>query len=347
MKVAVIGGGAAGFFSAISVKENYPNASVTIFEKTTKVLSKVKVSGGGRCNVTNGTTSIADLAKAYPRGGKKMKKALKIFNTKHTIEWFESRGVPLKIESSNHVFPVSDDSQTVIDCFMKACKQLKINIKTKSPIQKIIPTENGLEAEFSNEQKAHFDKIIVATGGSPKRKGLEWLEALGHKIENPVPSLFTFNMKKQPITELMGVAVKEALVTIQGTKLKMSAPLLITHWGMSGPAILKLSAFGARLLSDMNYEFTAQVNWTAIQNVNVVQEDLQNIVNNHPQKQLQNLKPYGLPERLWNYLLAKAELATDKKWSELGKKGVNKLTSILTDTPRAPCGTTCGLGFRT
>lgn len=330
MKVAVIGGGAAGFFSAISVKENYPNASVTIFEKTTKVLSKVKVSGGGRCNVTNGTTSIADLAKAYPRGGKKMKKALKIFNTKHTIEWFESRGVPLKIESSNHVFPVSDDSQTVIDCFMKACKQLKINIKTKSPIQKIIPTENGLEVEFSNEQKAHFDKIIVATGGSPKRKGLEWLEALGHKIENPVPSLFTFNMKKQPITELMGVAVKEALVTIQGTKLKMSAPLLITHWGMSGPAILKLSAFGARLLSDMNYEFKAQVNWTAIQNVNVVQEDLQNIVNNHPQKQLQNLKPYGLPERLWNYLLAKAELATDKKWSELGKKGVNKLTSILT-----------------
>ncbi|MGB1120857.1 MAG: NAD(P)/FAD-dependent oxidoreductase [Saprospiraceae bacterium] len=330
MKVAVIGGGAAGFFSAISVKENYPNASVTIFEKTTKVLSKVKVSGGGRCNVTNGTTSIADLAKAYPRGGKKMKKALKIFNTKHTIEWFESRGVPLKIEPSNHVFPVSDDSQTVIDCFMKACKQLKINIKTKSPIQKIIPTENGLEVEFSNEQKAHFDKIIVATGGSPKRKGLEWLEALGHKIENPVPSLFTFNMKKQPITELMGVAVKEALVTIQGTKLKMSAPLLITHWGMSGPAILKLSAFGARLLSDMNYEFKAQVNWTAIQNVNVVQEDLQNIVNNHPQKQLQNLKPYGLPERLWNYLLAKAELATDKKWSELGKKGVNKLTSILT-----------------
>ena len=330
MKVAVIGGGAAGFFSAISVKENYPNASVTIFEKTTKVLSKVKVSGGGRCNVTNGTTSIADLAKAYPRGGKKMKKALKIFNTKHTIEWFESRGVPLKIEPSNHVFPVSDDSQTVIDCFMKACKQLKINIKTKSPIQKIIPTENGLEVEFSNEQKAHFDKIIVATGGSPKRKGLEWLEALGHKIENPVPSLFTFNMKKQPITELMGVAVKEALVTIQGTKLKMSAPLLITHWGMSGPAILKLSAFGARLLSDMNYEFKAQVNWTAIQNVNVVQEDLQNIVNNHPQKQLQNLKPYGLPERLWNYLLAKADLATDKKWSELGKKGVNKLTSILT-----------------
>ena len=330
MKVAVIGGGAAGFFSAISVKENYPNASVTIFEKTTKVLSKVKVSGGGRCNVTNGTRSIADLAKAYPRGGKKMKKALKIFNTKHTIEWFESRGVPLKIEPSNHVFPVSDDSQTVIDCFMKACKQLKINIKTKSPIQKIIPTENGLEVEFSNEQKAHFDKIIVATGGSPKRKGLEWLETLGHKIENPVPSLFTFNMKKQPITELMGVAVKEALVTIQGTKLKMSAPLLITHWGMSGPAILKLSAFGARLLSDMNYEFKAQVNWTAIQNVNVVQEDLQNIVNNHPQKQLQNLKPYGLPERLWNYLLAKAELATDKKWSELGKKGVNKLTSILT-----------------
>ena len=330
MKVAVIGGGAAGFFSAISVKENYPNAEVTIFEKTTKVLSKVKVSGGGRCNVTNGTTSISDLAKAYPRGGKKLKKAFKIFNTKHTIDWFENRGVPLKVEPSNHVFPVSDDSQTVIDCFLNECKRLQIVIQTKASVQKIIPLENGFELAFANDSLIKVDKIIVATGGSPKRQGLEWLANIGHKIENPVPSLFTFNIKKDPITELMGVAVKEALVTIQGTKLKMSAPLLITHWGMSGPAILKLSAFGARVLSDMNYEFKAQVNWTAVQNVNIVLEDLQSIAQNNPQKQLQNLKPYGLPERLWLFLLTKAEIPSDKKWIELGKKGLNKLSSILT-----------------
>lgn len=330
MKVAVIGGGAAGFFSAISVKEHYPNSEVTIFEKTTKVLSKVKVSGGGRCNVTNGTKSISDLAKAYPRGGKKLKKAFKIFNTQHTINWFEGRGVPLKVEPNNHVFPVSDDSQSVIDCFLKECRRLKINIQTKASVQKILPKDDGFELSFSEKPLAAFDKVIVATGGSPKRKGLEWLEQLGHKIENPVPSLFTFNMKKESITELMGVSVKEALVTIQGTKLKISAPLLITHWGMSGPAILKLSAFGARLLSEMNYEFKAQVNWTAIQNVNTVLDDLQNIANNNPQKQLQNLKPYGLPERLWLFLLAKAEIPAGKRWSELGKKGLNKLSSMLT-----------------
>ena len=330
MKVAVIGGGAAGFFSAISVKEHYPNAEVTIFEKTTKVLSKVKVSGGGRCNVTNGTKSISDLAKAYPRGGKKLKRAFKIFNTQHTMDWFENRGVPLKVEPSNHVFPVSDDSQSVIDCFLMECRRLKINIQTKASVQEILPKDNGFELSFTDKPLAKFDKVIIATGGSPKRKGLEWLEQLGHKIENPVPSLFTFNMKKESITELMGVSVKEALVTIQGTKLKMSAPLLITHWGMSGPAILKLSAFGARLLSEMNYEFKAQVNWTAIQNVNIVLDDLQNIANNNPQKQLQNLKPYGLPERLWLFLLAKAEIPADKRWSELGKKGLNKLSSMLT-----------------
>ena len=330
MKVAVIGGGAAGFFSAISVKEHYPNSEVIILEKTTKVLSKVKVSGGGRCNVTNGTKSISDLAKAYPRGGKKLKKAFKVFNTQHTINWFEGRGVPLKVEPSNHVFPVSDDSQSVIDCFLKECRRLKINIQTKASVQEILPNSDGFELSFFDKSLATFDKVIVATGGSPKRKGLEWLEQLGHKIENPVPSLFTFNMKKESITELMGVSVKEALVTIQGTKLKISAPLLITHWGMSGPVILKLSAFGARLLSEMNYEFKAQVNWTAIQNVNTVLDDLQNIANNNPQKQLQNLKPYGLPERLWLFLLAKAEIPADKKWSELGKKGLNKLSSMLT-----------------
>lgn len=330
MKVAVIGGGAAGFFSAISVKDNYPNAKVVILEKSLKILSKVKVSGGGRCNVTNGTTSISDLAKAYPRGGKQLKKAFKIFNTKHTMEWFESRGVALKVEPSNHVFPVSNDSQTIIDCFLKQCKRLNIAIKTKASVKSIEPKNGQLVLHFNHKASETFDKVIVATGGSPKRSGLEWLEALGHEIKNPVPSLFTFKIPKNDITKLMGIAVKSALVTVQGTKLKQCAPLLITHWGMSGPAILKLSAFGARILSDRNYQFKAQVNWTGIQNVNLVFENLENIAKKHPNKLLQNAKPFDLSERLWLFLLSKAELSHQKKWGELGKKGLNKLTSILT-----------------
>jgi hypothetical protein len=330
LKVAVIGGGAAGFFAAIAAKENYPDAQVCIYEKTTKILSKVKVSGGGRCNVTNGVNSMSDLAKAYPRGGKKLKKAFKIFNNQDTMQWFENHGVPLKIEASNHVFPISDSSQSIIDCFLEIAERLGIAIYTKTSIEAIEVIDNQILLKVKNGNNKRMDKVIIATGGSAKKQGFDWLEALGHEIENPVPSLFTFNMPKEAVRELMGVAVKEALVTIQGTKLKQSAPLLITHWGMSGPAILKLSAFGARLLSDMQYRFTVQINWTNIQNVNVVMNDLEEVVNNNPQKLLQNVKPYGLPERLWLFLLAKAELSPQKKWQELGKKGLNKLMSILT-----------------
>jgi hypothetical protein len=330
LKVAVIGGGAAGFFAAIAAKENYPDAQVCIYEKTTKILSKVKVSGGGRCNVTNGVNSMSDLAKAYPRGGKKLKKAFKIFNNQDTMQWFENHGVPLKIEASNHVFPISDSSQSIIDCFLEIAERLGIAIYTKTSIEAIEVIDNQILLKVKNGNNKRMDKVIIATGGSAKKQGFDWLEVLGHEIENPVPSLFTFNMPKEAVRELMGVAVKEALVTIQGTKLKQSAPLLITHWGMSGPAILKLSAFGARLLSDMQYRFTVQINWTNIQNVNVVMNDLEEVVNNNPQKLLQNVKPYGLPERLWLFLLAKAELSPQKKWQELGKKGLNKLMSILT-----------------
>jgi predicted Rossmann fold flavoprotein len=330
LKVAIIGGGAAGFFAAIAAKENYPDAQVCIYEKTTKILSKVKVSGGGRCNVTNGVNSISDLVKAYPRGGKKLKKAFRVFNNQDTIQWFETRGVPLKIEDNNHVFPVSDSSQSIIDCFLGIANRLNIEIYTKTSIVGIEAVDNQVLLTVKDGNNKRMDKVIIATGGSAKRQGFDWLETLGHCIENPVPSLFTFNMPKENVRELMGVAVKEALVTIQGTKLKQSAPLLITHWGMSGPAILKLSAFGARLLSDMHYQFRAQINWTNVQNVNVVMEDLEDIVKNNPQKLLQNVKPYGLPERLWLFLLIKAELSPQKKWHELGKKGLNKLMSILT-----------------
>jgi len=342
MKVAIIGGGAAGFFAAIAAKENHPKAAVIIFEKSKKILSKVKVSGGGRCNVTNGCTDIKVLSKAYPRGEKKLKRAFRTFSTKDTMEWFESRGVPLMIQEDNCVFPVSQDSQSIIDCFLKETKRLQIKIEIGKGIKAIEPIEKQLKLHFLKDQfpTQIFDKVMVATGGSPKRTGLEWLEKLGHKIVDPVPSLFTFNMPAESVTNLMGIVVENTLVNIQGTKLKSDGPLLITHWGMSGPAILKLSAFGARILSDMNYECRAQVNWTNIQNDQIVREDLNGIVQSHSNKILANFRPYALPERLWLFLLEKANLPKEKRWNELGKKGLNKLTTILTNDVYAVKGKT-------
>ena len=333
MKIGVIGGGAAGFFSAIAAKENYPASRVVIFEKSLQLLSKVKISGGGRCNLTNGCTSIEELCKAYPRGGKQLKKAFPTFNTAHAIEWFESRGVPLVIQEDNCVFPVSQDSQSVINCFLREAKKLGVEIKTGMGVKEIRDDGDKLELIFSEEGSISefFDKIVVTTGGSPKRKGLEWLEKLGHKIEDPVPSLFSFNMPAEPITKLMGVVVEKSIVTIQGTKIKANGPLLITHWGMSGPSILKLSSYGARILSESLYNFKIQVNWIDESNSDLVAEELTNIIETNSNKILSNIKPFSLPIRLWLYLLEKTDIPSDKKWGELGKKGMNKLINVLTN----------------
>ncbi len=333
MKVAVIGGGAAGFFSAIHVKENHPSAEVTIFEKSKKILSKVKISGGGRCNVTNGCTDISILSKAYPRGSKVLKKAFHEFNTKDTMEWFESRGVPLVIQEDDCVFPRSQSSQSIIDCLVGEARQKKIRIELSHGIKSIRRQGERWILEFTKQEirPKEFDKIIIATGGSPKRRGLEWLEELGHKIEDPVPSLFTFNMPNEDVTELMGIVVEHTQTRISGTKLQGDGPLLITHWGMSGPAILKLSAFGARILSEKSYEFQIQVNWTNISDNDKVRKDLMDIISSHPQKILANYRPYALPDRLWNYLIKKCGLPQEKRWNELGKKGVNQLVNRLTN----------------
>ena len=331
MKIAVIGGGAAGFFSAISAKEHHPDSSVVIFEKSQKTLSKVKVSGGGRCNVTNGTSSISDLAKGYPRGEKQLKKAFSIFNTRDTWEWFESRGIALYTQDDNRVFPKSNDSQSIIDCLMKECKRLGIDIQLGTGIRLIKEVDTALELTFIDGNSSIFDKVIIASGGSPNRIGFDWLEQLGHKIEEPVPSLFTFNMPTETIKELMGVVVENTLVSIQGTKLKSNGPLLITHWGMSGPAILKLSAFGARVLHGMKYEFRVSVNWAGEQNNEVVMNALIGILETNPNKLAANVKPFGIPERMWLFLLERSDIPSTKKWSELGKKGLNRLVNTLTN----------------
>ncbi len=332
MKVAIIGGGAAGFFSAISVKENYPGATVTIFEKSSKLLAKVKISGGGRCNVTNGCPSISELSKAYPRGGRQLKKLFRTFNNRDTMEWFESRGVPLKVEEDGRVFPVSNNSDSIIQCLLKETKKQGIAIETRCGIASIIPEKHGIRLNFISDRKTEvFEKVIVASGGSPKKSGLAWLEALGHEIEEPVPSLFTFNMPEESITELPGIVAEHALTSIQGTKLESSGPLLITHWGMSGPAILKLSAFGARVLHEMGYSFTLQVNWVGEKNHQVVADHLQELADENAAKILSNVKPYRLSERLWLFLLDRIELSPRRRWDQLGKKWLNKLVHVLTN----------------
>ncbi len=318
LKVAIIGGGAAGFFAAIQAKKNHPSAGVTLLEKSSKLLSKVRISGGGRCNVTNGCSNVDELVQAYPRGGRSLKRMFHVFNTTDTKAWFEERGVPLYTQDDGRVFPVSDDSASIVDCLMGETKRLGIAVQRGVAVKSIRKDGGQLVLECrrgkAQTESLVFDKVIVATGGSPTRKGLLWLETLGHKIEEPVPSLFTFNMPAEGIRQLMGVAVDRVLVQIHGTKLKSEGSLLITHWGMSGPAILKLSAFGARTLHELDYHFNIRINWVGEKNNEIVQERLNGLSNAHPHKQLANLKPFELPKKLWLYLLDKYDISSQKKW---------------------------------
>lgn len=325
MNIAVIGGGAAGFMAAITAKESNPEATVAIFEKTDKVLVKVKVSGGGRCNVTNATFSIAQLIKNYPRGGKQLKKSFNHFFTKDTVNWFENRGVTLKTETDNRMFPSSNSSQTIVDLLLNTAENLNIRISYKSKVSAIIPNSNGAELSINGET-LYYDRVIIASGGTPKASGLDWLTALGYTIVKPVPSLFTFNMPKNPITELMGLTVPNVTTSIKGSKLRQTGPLLITHWGMSGPAILKLSAWGAQNLAKLNYNFTVQINWLGIN-----EEELRNQFTSlsSSRKQMLNHNPLEIPKRLWHFMLNKLEISETQVWNELKKKSRNQLINML------------------
>jgi predicted Rossmann fold flavoprotein len=329
LKVAVIGGGAAGFFAAIHVKEFHPNASVVIFEKSKKVLAKVKVSGGGRCNVTNACEDVSTLIEAYPRGKKQLRKLFQEFNTYHTQEWFETRGVSLVTQEDGHIFPQSQDSQTIIDCFLKECHRLNIEIKTSSRIDEIVPNDSKSLAIKGLDIQENFDKVILTTGGSPKRAGLKWLEDLGHKIEEPVPSLFTFNMPNEKIKDLMGVVVEKTKTRIEGEKLTAEGPLLITHWGMSGPAIIILSSFGARILAEKTYEFFVLVNWLNNTDHDNILADLKGSLIDNGAKTIGNNNVFHLPKRLWFFLLNKVNISLEKRCADLSKKEINRLVNVL------------------
>ena len=328
LKVAVIGGGAAGFFAAISCKQHYPNAKVQLFEKSDKLLAKVKISGGGRCNVTHACFTNSQLVKFYPRGEKQLRKLFNHFSTTDTVDWYQSRGVKLKTEADNRMFPITDSSQSIIDCLTQEAARLKVQIRMKTAVRSVKRQGDGFQLGLAQSTES-FDKLIIATGGSPKLAGFDWLAELGHDIIPPVPSIFTFNMPGEPIRNLMGLSVPNAQVRVQGTKLVQQGPLLITHWGMSGPAVLKTSAWGARALHDLGYEFTIQVNWLEGRKEEEVRVWFTGIKEEVSKRKVRNKNPFSLPNRLWDFFLQKINIDPEQAWQNLGKKDINRLINLL------------------
>ena len=330
--IAVIGGGAAGFFAAITAKRTNPNATVIIYEKTGKVLAKVGVSGGGRCNLTNSFANIKDLKHVYPRGHKLMKRLFKQFDYKEVYQWFEDNGVELVTQADQCVFPKAQNSQAIIECLTNEAKKLGIKILLHHCLSGITPLEEGrLKVSFANQPAQQFDKVIITTGGSPLLKGLQHHAQTGHEIIEPATSLFTLSVEDKAFTDLMGIVVDPVSLSIPSTKFKSEGALLITHWGMSGPATLKLSSYAARYLHEHKYKVNVAINWINETNAAIVEQQLTKMIQLNQKKQMAGVVPYQLTTRVWQYLLERAGLDSKKRWEELGRKGMNKLIETLTN----------------
>lgn len=325
--IIIVGGGAAGFFTAINIVEKNPKYKVAILERGSEVLSKVRVSGGGRCNVTHACFEPNELVKFYPRGEKELRGPFHQFCSGDTVEWFSNHGVELKTEDDGRMFPVSNSSQTIIDCFLEATQKLGITVLTSQSVQSIFKKDTFWKIETQNENYM-AEKLILATGNNPKI--WEMLQNFGHAIVNPVPSLFTFNIKDARIKELPGVSA-QASIKIKDTKLTSSGPLLITHWGMSGPAILKLSAWGARILHDKNYQFTIFVNWLNDVDKDEVEKTLKDLKIEHAKKMVSKKSPFELSNRLWESLVLASNISEDTKWADLSKNQLQNLSQQLTN----------------
>lgn len=328
--LCVIGGGAAGFFCAIQAAASAHHLKVIILEKTGKILQKVKISGGGRCNVTHACFEIPELSKKYPRGEHFLKKSLHWFSPKDTIQWFAERGVSLVAEPDGRMFPTTNQSQTIIDCLMKEVNRLDIEIRYHAGVDKI-EKDNQFSLHLQNGEKMKADYVCIAVGGYPSLQQFNWLQTLGHTIVPPVPSLFTFNLPKHPITELMGVSVSNVQVKVNGTSIKQEGPILITHWGLSGPAVLKASAWGATELAAKNYQFTATINW--IYGFEYTDQELKNYWNqlrmkNGHQKILAK-SMFSLPTRLWQFFCKAAGIKEHQNWSTLQQEQQRILTRCL------------------
>lgn len=326
-QILIIGGGAAGFFTAINIAEKHPDYQVTILEKTNKVLSKVKISGGGRCNVTNGRSSPSSLTPFYPRGNKKLHPVFKQFTTTDMIRWLEERGVETRTEEDLRVFPATNSSQTIIDCFTKQMKQLKIELIQGCSLLELLHQQDQWQV-LTNQGTFKAHKVVCCTGSSPSVWKI--LKNLKLKITPPVPSLFTFNINDTRIKELMGVSFPEVNVRIINSKLQESGPLLITHWGLSGPAVLKLSAWGARELSACDYSFKIMVNYLGKTSADLAHKTLQDLKSEHPKRKVINYPLNDLPKRFWEQMCRICNIADDETFAELSKKKANKLMEELT-----------------
>lgn len=328
-RLIVIGGGAAGLFCAVNAARSDPALEVIILEKTNKLLGKVRISGGGRCNVTHACFSIADMVKKYPRGSSFLKKAFHQFFTNDIIAWFKERGVELKTEPDGRMFPVTDSSQTIIDCLIKEANKYGVEILMNREVKKLLTAGDHWSLVINEEEVMQADYVCVASGGYPKPVQYKWLTQQGHSIEEPVPSLFTFNMPGNAITSLMGVVVENVRVKIAGSKLSEEGPLLITHWGMSGPAILKLSAWGARELARANWQFSIFVNWLPEFNENSLREKFQMFRFELATQKIVNRNPFALPNRLWEFFLKQSGVKEELRWADLPAAAQNKLIKNL------------------
>ena len=327
--LTVIGGGAAGVFCAVNVARLNPSVQVTLLEKTNKLLSKVRISGGGRCNVTHACFDIPEMINKYPRGANFLKRTFYHFFTIDTIRWFEERGVRLKTEADGRMFPVTDSSQTIIDCLMKEVNIHHVEIMMNAEVKRIIQQNELFEIELTGARQISTDSICVACGGYNKSVAFDWIRQVGHTIEDPVPSLFTFNMPDHPIRELMGIVLPAAQVKIPGTKLSEKGPVLVTHWGLSGPTILRLSAWGAKELAARNYHFSITVNWLGNLNEADIRIMFTELRSELASQKILNNNSFGLPQRFWQFLCSQSGITENIRWADLPAKTQNQLIRNL------------------
>ncbi len=329
----VIGGGAAGFYGAIQAADIRPGLKILILEKSAKLLSKVRISGGGRCNVTHRCFDPISLSHHYPRGEKPLRNVFKRYDAQKTVAWFASRGVDLKTEEDGRMFPVTDNSQTIIDCFMEEAIRLKIKIETGSEVIAVKSDRGAFEVVVASEKKYLAENILVAIGGSPKAEGYRWIQDLGHTIAPPIPSLFTFNDSDKIFADLMGISVPNAEIRISTSKFSQQGPLLITHWGLSGPAVIKLSAWAAEYLHSIHYNFTAVVSWIGPFQEETLRDILKNQKSERARQKIYSNPLFELPQRLWVRLCELSAIHEDKIWAEISLKSVNKLLENLIKRP--------------
>lgn len=327
-KIAIIGAGAAGCFAAANIPYQ-EGQEVIVFEKTGKALQKVKVSGGGRCNTTHACFDVPELITRYPRGKQLLRRTLYQFSPTETIDWFGARGVRLKTEDDGRMFPITDESQTIIDCIWQEMMKQQVQVRYHKSVEKLERSSDTLIIHFGDGTTYNADKVLIACGGYPKALQYKWLEDTGHSIQTPVPSLFTFNMPKHPITELMGVSVPEVTIKIQGTKITEQGPILITHWGLSGPVVLRTSAWAARELSERNYEFGISINWLNDIKEPELREQINSLRQQQGKQQVNTKNPFNLPKRLWEYMMQQCGIKEETRWGDLPAAAQNKLVEML------------------